>query len=454
MKVKLLFILLLLPFSLIFSQQWQQLTGEPEGGGVTDIFYDESSGDLYVATGSLNWPSGEDGGIRRSTDDGNTWNNVFDAYTSRFVMRGPDDNLYASVWDYPSNEGFYRSTDDGATWDLLTSVPSGNNIFACAIQEGQPNTIFIGTGQGVMRSLDNGTNWAYANNGLPSNTLVRSLGVSPDGSTIAAGTVNGLYVSSDNGDNWDKVTGDGETEIITSIMFEVEPTKSGMPTTLLFFGSEAGKLFLASSLTLFSVAILVTTLATATGITRIMAHRHPTTLVSTYMASLYAATGGLFLYAIAGTALWQSFMTGLPPNPIISMFTSYLVVTTAVIVMYIAMYGNSKSMNSGSEIYKATFDISTGTDMQPFTRQDFSLFQNIPNPFREQTRINFELPQAANTSLKVFDLAGNEIVSLVDGMMSKGRHSINLSAEGIRKGMYYYVLRSNNLIETKKLIIQ
>ena len=454
MKTKLLLVLLLTPFTLLFSQQWQQLAGEPEGGGVTDIYVDESTGDLFVATGSLNWPSGEDGGLRKSTDDGATWVNIFDAYTSRFIQRGPDQYLYASVWDYPLDEGFYRSEDEGNTWSLLTSVPTGNNIFAFAIKEGLPNIIFLGTGQGVMRSLDNGVNWAYANSGLPANTLVRSMAVSPDGNTIAAGTVNGMYVSSDDGDTWEKVTGDGESEIITSIAFDEDPTKSGMPTTNMIFGSESGKVFLATSLTLFTVAVLYATLVVNSGLTRIMAHRHPTTLVPIFMASLYAATGGAFYYAIAGLSGWQPWMTGLPSNPMISMFTSYLIVSTAIIVMYIAMYGNSKAANSGSEIYKATFDISTGVALQPYTDQRLTLHQNIPNPFREQTRIQFELSDAAYTVLDVFDMAGNKVLSLVDGMMSKGNHDIDLAGERLSRGIYYYTLRSNNQVETKKLVVQ
>lgn len=440
--------------SFLFSQQWEQLSGEPEGGGLTDIFIDESTGDLYVTAGSLDWPSGEDGGIRRSTDDGNTWVNLFDAYTSRLIMMGPDDNLYASVWDFPADEGLYRSIDNGTNWSLLTSVPTGNNIFACAIKEGNPNIIFAGTGQGVYRSLDNGATWAYANTGLPTDKLVRSMAVSPDGNTIAAGTVSGLYVSSDNGDSWDKVTGDGENEIITSIFFDIDPTKNNKSEASLLFGSENGNLFITTFLTLYTVATLVAVISASKGITRIMAHRHPSTLVATYLASLYSITGGAFLYAVAGPAFWQSYMSGLPTNPAISMFTSYLVVSTAVIVLYLAMYGNSKGINSGSEIYKTTMDIATGIDLRPFTDQRITLYQNIPNPFKDQTWINFKLSDAGKTSLKIFDLAGQEIKSLINGVLSQGKHSINVTSEGMKSGIYYYVLQSGNLVQTKKLVIK
>lgn len=438
---------------LLFSQQWEQLTGEPEGGGLTDIIIDESTGDLFVTAGSLDWPGGEDGGIRRSSDDGNTWTNLFDAYTSRFIMKGPDDNLYASVWDYPADEGLYRSTDDGNSWTQLTSVPDGNNIFACAIVEASPNIIFAGTGQGVYRSFDNGTNWAYANNGLPVDKLVRSMAVSPDGNTIAAGTVSGLYVSSDNGDNWDKVTGDGEDEIVTSILFDVEPTKNNKSGVKLYFGTESGKVLMTTVATQFTVATFMATIMTA-GVTRIMAHRHPTTLIPIFMASMWAATGGGFFYSVLSLTLWQSLMNGLPTNPKISMFTSTLVVSTAIIVLYLAMYGNSKAVTSGCEIYKANFDIATSVEGQPYNNQGFELHQNFPNPFKNQTWINFRLPESEQTSLKVFDLAGKEIRSIIDETLSAGKHSINVTKEGLSSGIYYYVLQSGNLVQTKKLVIQ
>jgi hypothetical protein len=451
MKTKLLFTLFLLPFSLIFSQEWVQLAGDPEGGGVTDIFVNEISGELFVTTGSLNWPGGEDGGIRKSTDDGATWINLFDAYTSRFIMMGPDGNLYASIWDYPADEGLYRSTDNGNTWTLLISVPTGNNIFACAIKEGSTNIIYAGTSQGVYKSIDNGATWAYSNAGLPIDKLVRSLAVSPDGNTIAAGTVSGLYVSSDDGNNWDQVTGDGEGEIISSVMFDFDPTKGNKSEANLYFGSENGILYLTTILTLYSVAYLCATIAPGAGITRIMAQRHPSTFNPTWLVSLYAATGGAFFFAVTNVALWVALMNGLPSNPMISMFTSYMIASTAVMVMYIAFYGNNIN---GATVFKTTMSVSTDITLQPYTNDGMELFQNIPNPFNGETWINFRLSETGQTTLKIFDLAGKEVKSLLNSPLDEGKHSIKVTKEGLKPGIYYYVLESNNFIQTKKLAIR
>jgi hypothetical protein len=330
-------------------------------------------------------------------------------------------------------------------------VPTGNNIFACAIKEGNPNIIYAGTGMGVYRSLDNGSTWAYTNAGLPTDKLVRSMAISPDGNTIAAGTVSGLYVSSDDGNSWDQVTGDGEGEIISSVMFDYDPTKGDKSEILLYFASEYGILYVTTILTLYTVAYFCAAISEGLGITRIMAHRHPVTYIPTYLASLYAAAGGAFFLAFANVAIWAALMNGLPPNPLVSTFTSYMIVSTAVIVMYLAMYGGNAN---GAKIYKSTKSIISDVAVQPFNEQGMELFQNIPNPFKGETRINFRLSESGNTTLKIFDMAGKEIKALLNSALDKGKHSINVSQEGLQAGIYYYVLESNNLIQTKKLVIQ
>ncbi|MCB2219200.1 MAG: T9SS type A sorting domain-containing protein [Bacteroidetes bacterium] len=455
MKTKLLSIttILVLTTALSHAQMWEQLAGEPEGGGITDIYFDQESGDLFVATGSLNWPSGEDGGIRRSSNDGASWDNIFDAYTSRLIMKGPDGHLYASVWEYPQDEGLYRSMDNGNSWEQLVSVPSGNNIFSCAIKEGSPNIIFAGTRQGVYRSFDNGVTWAYANDIIPGDAWVRSMAVGPDG-TIAAGTSYGLYVSSDNGDSWDKVTGDGASDYIISVAFDEESGSGDQnPIINLLFGSTDGDLFLATSIALFTVAVHVATLG-AKEMTRIRAHR-VANLLPLFLVSLYASTTGNFFYALGAMASWQQFTTGLPPNPLISIFYStVLIATVATIVVYLGMYGNSKSMTSGSEMYKATFDLTTGIELQPYANPYLKLFQNIPNPFKDQTRINFELTDGGPTSLLLYDMTGHKVRSLVNDNLTKGKHSILVEKAGLSSGIYYYRLNSNNQVQTKKLVIQ
>ena len=77
MKANLIFALIFLVASTcVYSQEWRQTASTPEGSGVTEMVVRQSNGHIFVTTGSFNWPNGDMGGVRRSTDDGATWENV------------------------------------------------------------------------------------------------------------------------------------------------------------------------------------------------------------------------------------------------------------------------------------------------------------------------------------------------------------------------------------------
>ena len=87
------------------------------------------------------------------------------------------------------------------------------------------------------------------------------------------------------------------------------------------------------------------------------------------------------------------------------------------------------------------------------TPREFSLSQNFPNPFNPSTKIRYVLPSQSYVSLKVYDLLGKEIATLVDGVQSAGEQSIDFTAYNIPSGIYFYTLRAGNFIETKKMIV-
>ncbi|HZY09876.1 MAG TPA: T9SS type A sorting domain-containing protein, partial [Bacteroidota bacterium] len=70
----------------------------------------------------------------------------------------------------------------------------------------------------------------------------------------------------------------------------------------------------------------------------------------------------------------------------------------------------------------------------------FSLHQNYPNPFNPSTTISFDLPKTSLVSLKVFDVLGREVVSLVSGVREAGTHRIPFHAHRLTSGVYYYRL--------------
>jgi hypothetical protein len=84
----------------------------------------------------------------------------------------------------------------------------------------------------------------------------------------------------------------------------------------------------------------------------------------------------------------------------------------------------------------------------------FSLSQNYPNPFNPTTTINFNLPKASNVTLKIFNILGEEVATLVSKRLPAGSHSYQWSRTGgIASGIYLYRLRAGNFVETKKMVL-
>jgi len=83
----------------------------------------------------------------------------------------------------------------------------------------------------------------------------------------------------------------------------------------------------------------------------------------------------------------------------------------------------------------------------------FVLRQNYPNPFNPITTIEFALPKSARATLKVFDLLGREVATLVGENLPVGAHKAEWNAGGISSGVYLYRLVAGNFIQTKKLVL-
>jgi len=96
-------------------------------------------------------------------------------------------------------------------------------------------------------------------------------------------------------------------------------------------------------------------------------------------------------------------------------------------------------------------------DETPNLPTEFSLSQNYPNPFNPTTTIRFTIPELRFTTLKIYDVLGNEIASLVNEELPSGEYEVEYNpASGIRypaSGIYFYQLRSGDFINTKKMVL-
>ena len=85
---------------------------------------------------------------------------------------------------------------------------------------------------------------------------------------------------------------------------------------------------------------------------------------------------------------------------------------------------------------------------------DFALFQNYPNPFNPTTQISFNLKNALNVTLKVYNLIGQEVAVLLDGeWQTSGRHTLRFNAGNLPNGIYYYKIAAGSFVDTKRMVL-
>ncbi|MBS1515196.1 MAG: T9SS type A sorting domain-containing protein [Bacteroidetes bacterium] len=109
-----------------------------------------------------------------------------------------------------------------------------------------------------------------------------------------------------------------------------------------------------------------------------------------------------------------------------------------------ALIGYVKS--NGGTITSTTPQISS-------VAEKYSLSQNYPNPFNPATKISFAIPTNGFVSLKVYDVTGKEVMTLVNKNMTVGSYSVDFNGTFLSSGVYFYRLESGNFVETKKMIL-
>jgi hypothetical protein len=95
-------------------------------------------------------------------------------------------------------------------------------------------------------------------------------------------------------------------------------------------------------------------------------------------------------------------------------------------------------------------DVSGGIEKIP---KQYSLYQNYPNPFNPTSVIRYDLPKSSFVTLRVYDVLGREVGTLVNERQEPGVHQVNWQASGFASGVYFYRLRAGSFVQTKKLIL-
>ncbi|MBE2216658.1 MAG: SBBP repeat-containing protein [Ignavibacteria bacterium] len=155
-------------------------------------------------------------------------------------------------------------------------------------------------------------------------------------------------------------------------------------------------------------------------------------------------------YNSSGTQLWATRYDG-PGTGGVDGAVS--VAVDASFKVYVA--GLSFGSNSNTYDFAVVKYLQTGTSGRTLNElpAEFDLTQNYPNPFNPSTTIKFALPVGGVTTLKVYDIAGKEIASLVETDLEAGYHEVNFNASELASGVYFYRITSGSFTDVKKMML-
>jgi hypothetical protein len=98
-------------------------------------------------------------------------------------------------------------------------------------------------------------------------------------------------------------------------------------------------------------------------------------------------------------------------------------------------------------------DYATTVEDEEMSPDNFYLHQNYPNPFNPVTNIKYQIPELSFVMLKVYDVSGKEIATLVNEKKPAGSYTLEFDATRLPSGVYFYKIQAGNYTETKKMVM-
>ncbi len=381
---------------------WQ---GVPDLIGSVQHYATNSVGDIFISGGC---------GLLKSTDDGQNWTGAQPSfYTETALAINFTDHVFSGTW----GDGVYRSTDNGLTWTQINTGLTNLRVFSLVLHP--TGDLYAGLWVNICRSTDNGNNWISAN--LPINNIV-SIDVDNSGIIFAASNGNYVFKSTDDGNSWIQLYNGLTTSYIYNL--SISPDGEIYVGTIgygAFRSTDSGNNWNQAGLT----GKWVYCFAFAPG------------------GDIYAGTNqGVFKTSDNGVS-WNSLDTTGLSNPYVYclFFNSagYLFAGTGI--------GLCRSAQSIITSVNETYTESTVS---------FFLSQNYPNPFNPSTNIQYAISSRQFVTLKVYDILGNEIATLVNEDKPAGKYEVEFNpASEIRNlvsGVYFCRLQTENYSKTVKML--
>jgi photosystem II stability/assembly factor-like uncharacterized protein len=476
------------------GQNWSNV-GFPNG--IVPVIHIDTAGKILEMSSS----SGTQlGGLYESTDDGNSWICLSpSAYGPCFTVASSGSIFYG---EYKYN--FFRSTDNGATWESIphiltdswiTSLASDKNgsVFAgtygsyifktsdngnswtqyttglaksvIAFSSDSKGNLFAGCDSGgIYRSIDSGKTWLNVNNGIGNNIHVFAFAIDSR-NTIFAGcnpsgtSGGGVYISSNNGAHWTQLTS------TSGNVYSLALSPSGK----FFAGTNDGKVYFS----LDSGTTWNNTIITSTTVRSLIVDQFGNIFAGTdYPDGLYRSTDNGNSWSNIGFT--NVSVTSLISNPVLGIYlgtwgqgvfhstdngTTWNAVSDGlsdnnVLSLTFDASGYFYAGTQSSGVFRSAQPLITDVQyLESHTPKQFMLSQNYPNPFNPTTTISFSLPRSEFARLKIFDLMGREITTLISKNLAAGNYSFKWDASNQPSGVYFYQLQAGQYSETRKLLL-
>lgn len=344
--------------------------------------------------------------VYRSSNNGTNW--IQTSLTTPFIsaLLTLNNNIYAGA------NAVFRSTNNGTNWIQTSLYNQGIMSFAAI-----GNFIFAGTAfSGVYLSTNNGNNWTQK--GLSNNIWVYTLAVS--GNNIYAGTGDsGVYRSTNNGNTWTLIFSNNQ-----------EVTCLAVSGNHIYAGTYFGGLYRSTN--------------NGNNWTQ-------TTMLNT-VNSIAISGNYIFIGTCCGSnnnGINLSTNNGITWSQINQGFSFIPTVRAFLIINNYIFAG----IDDHSVWRRSLSEIIGIKNVPSEIPSSYKLEQNYPNPFNPSTSIKFALPKNEFVNLKIFDMLGRKVSTLVNEKLSAGTYQVEWNASEFNSGVYFYRIGTEDFTETKSMIL-
>jgi photosystem II stability/assembly factor-like uncharacterized protein len=410
MKKIVLFLNLLFIFSLnTFSQQDFWLN--------TNFYFGSEVTGLVTSINNELFASTESNGIFHSSNNGLGWiaiNNGLSSNTISALSISPEtQTLIACSW----GGDYFRSTNNGELWIPFSSFNAMN------LTSNITGVFFAGTAiNGVVRSNDDGLTWVMRNSGLTQFSIY-SFAFTDSSTVFASSYLNAVYRSTNNGDLWTPIPIPAAIEAVNSLAAH---------DGILYAGTDGQGVYATDD-------AQINWTQKINGLTNL----HVRKVLINSDGHIYISTNGGTFCSKDNGAGWTDISSGLTDFNITCM-----------------TFSNDGFIFCGTESGKVFRSYNTTTLIEQNDNENpetYRLYQNYPNPFNPSTKVSWQAPLGSWQTLKVYDVLGNEVTTLVNEYRPAGSYEVEFNpASSIKhpaSGVYFYRLQAGDYIETKKMIL-